>query len=236
MIRSGFRPSDDACTFSFNIPVNAMVVVELQQTASVLRALSLVGEPGFEDAKGLAVRCDSLASQIEAGIRKFGIVDRADLGGEVYAYEVDGFGNAAFMDDANIPSLLSLPWLGYTSTDDPIYARTRKYLLSPRTNPWFFSGSAGEGVGGPHTGPYRIWPMAITMRALTSTRDDEITEALKALKASAAVPGSWLMHESFNRDDAGDFTRPWFAWANSLFGELVMKLSRERPHLVGMQP
>ena len=139
------------------------------------------------------------------------------------------------MDDANIPSLLSLPWLGFLRADAPEYVRTRKYILSSSTNPWFYSGSAGEGIGSPHTGPYTIWPMAVIMRALTSTSDSEIKTCLETLKKSAAAPGSWLMHESFHNDNAGSYTRPWFAWANSLFGELVVKLSRERPGVVGLR-
>ena len=162
-------------------------------------------------------------------------MNRPGLGGDVFAYEVDGFGNANLMDDANVPSLLSLPWLGYLSPSDPTYVRTRAYVLSNETNPWYFSGSAGEGVGGPHTGPQTIWPMAIMMRALTSTDDAEIASAVQTLKDTAVAPGSWLMHESFHANDATMFTRPWFAMANSLFGELLLQLSRERPHLLGIK-
>ena len=226
MIRSAFRPSDDSCTFPFLVPANAMAVVELQHTAALLRALNAsLGE-------GVAARCERIATDISNGITRYGIIDRPDLGGRVYAYEVDGFGNANFMDDANIPSLLSLPWLGYVASTDPTYLRTRSYVLSTASNPWFFSGPAGEGVGSPHTGANTVWPMAITMRALTSSSDAEITQCLAALKQSASAPGSWLMHESFRADNAASFTRPWFAWANSLFGGLIIKLSRERPRLL----
>ena len=138
------------------------------------------------------------------------------------------------MDDANVPSLLSLPWLGYVAATDPTYKRTRAYVLSTTTNPWFYAGTAGEGVGSPHTGPATIWPMAVTMRALTASTDKDIERSLATLQAAAAAPGSWLMHESFHSDDAASFTRPWFAWANSLFGSLIMQLSRERPHLIGI--
>ena len=227
MIRSAFRPSDDACSFPFHVPANAMAVVELRATATLLRTC-------FGDGDLLALRCDALAAEIDVGIAKHGIVHRAEYGGSVFAYEVDGFGNAMLMDDANLPSLLALPWLGYVAESDPIYLRTRAYVLSNRSNPWFFSGSAGEGVGSPHTGPRTIWPLGIIMRALTSTSDVEIADALTTLKGSAAAPDSWLMHESFHANDASSFSRPWFAWANSLFAELVVKLSRERPHLVGI--
>jgi len=234
MIRSAFRPSDDACTFGFLVPANAMAVVELRRTAKLIFTLGQA--PGWrgENEDKLAQRCNALADAIDEGITKFGTVTRAELGGAVYAYEVDGFGNAILMDDANVPSLLSLPWLGYVEASDPIYQRTRAYVLSNASNPWYFAGSAGEGIGGPHVGTNAVWPMAIIMRALTSTSDAEIAAALATLKRSAIQPGSWLMHESFSKDDFATFTRPWFAWSNSLFGELVLKLSRERPHLVGI--
>lgn len=245
-----------------------MAVVELTHTAALLRGLAPMTATSrrWRDANGteaLARRCDALASRIRAGIAAHGVVHRPELGGDVYAYEVDGFGNALLMDDANVPSLLSLPYLGFVKATDPVYARTRAYVLSNATNPWFFEGRAGEGIGGPHVGTGAIWPMAIIIRALTSSNDAEITDALTTLKASAAIPNSWLIHESFSASDANRYTRPWFAckhadlfrtplafghflshphaWvcahragANSLFGELVMKLSKDRPHLVGI--
>ena len=258
MVRSSFRPSDDACTFAFLIPANAMAVVELRHTATLLRTLEQRGRwSGLGSGHGahgrramserllqatppgplaMATRCDNLASEIDAGIKRYGIVNRPALGGDVYAYEVDGFGNALLMDDANVPSLLSLPWLGYVSSNDPVYVRTRAYILSNSSNPWFFRGRAGEGVGGPHTGAFSIWPMALIMRALTSTSEHEIAAQMTMLKSAAGAPDAWLMHESFNMDDANTFTRPWFAWANSMFASLILTLSKERPHLVGISP
>ena len=245
MIRSAFRPSDDACTFPFLVPSNAMAVVELRHTAALLRALGGGdggdrGGGGGDAARGaVAARCERLADEVDAGIKAHGIVEQpggvgGGGGGKVYAYEVDGFGNAHMMDDANVPSLLSLPWLGYVAATDPVYQRTRIYVLSTKSNPWFYEGSAGAGVGSPHTGPGTIWPMAVTMRALTASSDGDIERSLATLQGAAAAPGSWLMHESFQSDDAASFTRPWFAWANSLFGSLIVKLSRERPHLIGI--
>ena len=247
LIRSAFRPSDDATTFAFNVPQNAFAVVELRHTAALLRHLApstaastptpAVGTPAraaaSSKASQLAARCEALARVVDKAISAHGVVHRPRLGGDVYAYEVDGFGNALLMDDANVPSLLSLPYLGYVQPTDEIYQRTRKYVLSNNTNPWFFKGTVAEGVGGPHSnGPGFVWPMAIIMRALTSEDDDEIASALAMLKASAAETG--LMHESFQVSNAGDYTRRWFAWANSLFGELIVRLSVERPHLIGI--
>ena len=147
----------------------------------------------------------------------------------VYAYEVDGFGNQLFMDDANAPSLLSLPYFGCCATDDATYLNTRAFVLSD-DNPYFFRGRAGEGVGGPHVGLNMIWPLGIIMRALTSRDDREILSCLKMLKTTHG--GTGFMHESFDRNDSQKFTRSWFAWANTLFGELVLKIHSERPQLL----
>jgi uncharacterized protein len=149
--------------------------------------------------------------------------------GLIWAFEVDGFGNALFIDDANVPSLLSLPYLGICKANDPMYLRTRKFVLSDH-NPYFSRGKAAEGIGGPHVGPGMIWPMGLVMRALTSTRDDEIIQNLQWLKQTHAQTG--FMHETFWKDDANNFTRPWFAWANTLFGELMLTLANKRPHLL----
>jgi meiotically up-regulated gene 157 (Mug157) protein len=143
----------------------------------------------------------------------------------VWAYEVDGFGNALLMDDANVPSLLSLPYLGCCGPEDPAYVRTRRLVLS-EDNPYFFRGKAGEGIGGPHVGLRMIWPLGITMRALTSTSDAEIRGCLRTLRDTHA--GTGFMHEAFHQDDPARFTRKWFAWANTLFGELVLKVRAER--------
>ena len=149
--------------------------------------------------------------------------------GKVLAFEVDGFGNQLFMDDANVPSLLAMPYLGAIPEHDPIYQNTRRMVLSD-ANPYFFKGKAAEGIGGPHVGLNYIWPMSIIIRAITSTDKAEIARCLKWLKSTHA--GTGFMHESFNKDDAADFTRKWFAWANTLFGELVIKVHNNYPELL----
>ena len=146
-----------------------------------------------------------------------------------FAYEVDCYDNKVYMDDANIPSLLSLPYLGFLDLKDPSYLMTRKRLLSLE-NPYFFKGRSGEGIGGPHVGYGYIWPMSIAMRALTSLDEDEVRWCLESLKNT--TDGTGFMHESFWKDDAGHFTRPWFAWANSLFGELILTVAERFPHLI----
>ena len=149
--------------------------------------------------------------------------------GKIYAYEVDGFGNRLFMDDANIPSLLALPYLGCIDSNDDVYQNTRRFVLSPN-NPYFFEGKYAEGIGGPHVGMDMIWPMSIIMRAFTSNDDEEIRTCVKTLLNTHA--GTGFMHEAFNKDEPNGFTRKWFAWANTLFGELILKLYNEKPHLL----
>jgi uncharacterized protein len=133
------------------------------------------------------------------------------------------------MDDANVPSLLSLPYLGAVAPTDPTYLNTRKMILSS-DNPYYFRGTSAEGVGGPHVGINMIWPLAIIMRALTASDDREIIECLKTLQRTHA--GTGFMHESFDKDDPSKFTRSWFAWANTLFGELILHLHASGPELL----
>jgi meiotically up-regulated gene 157 (Mug157) protein len=177
---------------------------------------------GYDDTK-LEVEYRSLACEIDDGIRKHGIYDHSKFG-QIYAYEVDGLGNILLMDDANSPSLLSAPYIGYCGKDDEIYQNTRRFILSYE-NPWYFEGEVAKGIGSPHTGYDKIWHISLAMQALTSDNKEEIEKCLEMIKNSHA--GTYLMHESFNKDDAEDFTRPWFAWANSLFAELLIRLTEE---------
>ena len=171
---------------------------------------------------------EALANEVESAVQKHGIVDHPQFG-KVYAFEVDGFGSFLMMDDANVPSLLSLPYLDAVKVEDPIYQRTRQYILS-ENNPFFFKGTAGEGIGGPHIGRDFIWPMSIMMRAFTSNNDKEVVECVKMLISTHGDTG--FMHESFHKDDPKNFTRKWFAWQNTLFGELLWKIYKEKPSLL----
>ena len=215
LIVSSFRPSDDATLFSFLIPSNLFAVVSLRQLAELYT--TVVGDKAF------AAKCTALADAVETAVKKHAIVERAGYG-KVYAYEVDGFGNYICMDDANIPSLLALPYLGYGNATDGIYQNTRRLIWS-KDNPYFFTGKAAEGIGGPHIGYDYIWPMSLIMRAMTSINDDEIRWCIKTLRDTEG--GTGFMHESFHKDAAAKFTRKWFAWANTLFGELIMKIVNE---------
>jgi len=221
LIHSGFRPSDDACIFPLLIPSNLFAVTALEQLREIYTT---------ELHDGAATReCANLAGQVREALAKYATAVKPKYG-EVYAYEVDGFGNQLFQDDANVPSLLSLPYLGCSKLDDPLYLRTRKLVLSD-DNPYFYRGKAAEGLGGPHSGLNMIWPLGIITRALTSQDEKEIAACLATLKATHA--GTGFMHESFSKDDAAKFTRAWFAWANTLFGELILHVHARYPRLLG---
>ena len=220
LICSAFRPSDDATIFPFLIPSNLFAVVSLRQVADILTEIQTEPE--------LARECRQLATEVEQAVAEHGIHEHPKYG-RIYAYEIDGYGGRVFMDDANVPSLLSLPYLGCCALDDPLYVATRRFVLSS-DNPWFFKGRFGEGVGSPHTGFNRVWAIGITMRALTSDNDEEILTCLRLLEWSTA--GTGYMHEGFDLDDSSEFSREWFAWANSLFAELLIKLENERPALL----
>jgi len=212
LINSTFRPSDDATTYGFLIPSNLFAVTSLRQLAEISSKVT--------KDNTFAEKCTNMATEVETAIQKYGIVNHSKYG-KVYAFEVDGFGNATFMDDANVPSLLALPYLGCVEINDPIYQNTRKLVWS-EDNPYFFKGKTAEGIGGPHIGYDMIWPMSIIMLAMTSNNDQEMNACLKTLVATEA--GTGFMHESFHKDDPANFTRHWFAWANTLFGELILKM------------
>lgn len=215
LIVSSFRPSDDATNYQFLVPSNFFAVTSCRKAAEMVRA-------GYADEL-LASELEQLADEVEAALAKYAVAEHP-LYGPVYAYEADGYGNASFMDDANVPSLLAMGYLGDVALDDPIYRNTRRLVWS-ESNPYFFRGKAGEGIGGPHVGYDMIWPMSVMMRAFTSTDDEEIRECLVQLLSTDADTG--LMHESYDKDDPTKYTRSWFAWQNTLFGELILTLIRE---------
>ena len=209
MTWSGFRPSDDSCKFGYLIPSNMMAAVALDYAGELLQA-------GFEDP-ALEVRCESLAAEIRDGIETYGVCDHPKYG-RIYAYETDGFGNYNLMDDANSPSLLSIPYIGYKPAEDPIYQNTRRFVLS-QDNPYYFVGKAAKGIGSPHTPPRYIWHIGLVMQILTSLDPAEKRECLDMLARTHA--GTNYMHEGFDADDPARFTRPWFAWANTLFAQML---------------
>jgi meiotically up-regulated gene 157 (Mug157) protein len=217
LIHAMFRPSDDACLYPFNIPGNLFAVVTLRRLADMHR--TLYGDAGFAD------ECNALAAEVQAAVEKHGVI-RDGQGDDYWAYEVDGYGNRLFMDDANAPSLSSLPYLDACKPDDARYRRTRARAWSA-DNPYWFDGRAARGIGGPHEGLRMIWPMSILMRALTGDDAAETRQCLHWLKTTHA--GTGFMHEAFDQDDPKTYTRAWFAWANTLFGELIVRLAGQHP-------
>ena len=215
LIVSCFRPSDDATTLQFLVPSNFFAVTSLRKAAEILETVNR--------ETALAADCRALADEVEMALKRYATYNHPEFG-TIYAFEVDGFGNHLLMDDANVPSLLAMPYLGDVDVNDPIYQNTRCFVWSD-SNPYFFSGKAGEGIGGPHIGYDMVWPMSIMMKAFTSRDDAEIKTCIKMLMDTDA--GTGFMHESFHKDDATNFTRPWFAWQNTLFGELILKLVNE---------
>lgn len=212
LIVSSFRPSDDATTLQFLVPSNFFAVTSLRKAAEILATVN--------NRPDLAGECTALATEVENALKEYATYNHP-LYGKIYAFEVDGFGNHLLMDDANVPSLLAMPYLGDVALDDPIYQNTRKFVWSD-SNPYFFKGKAAEGIGGPHVGYSMAWPMSIIMKGLTSTDDAEIKKCVEMLISTDA--GTGFMHESFNVDNPQKFTRSWFAWVNGLFGELILKI------------
>lgn len=212
LIVSSFRPSDDATTLQFLVPSNFFAVTSLRKAAEILTDVN--------GRKDIADRCLDLAAEVEEALMKYARYEHPEFG-TIYAFEVDGFGNHLFMDDANVPSLLAMPYLGDVDLNDPVYQNTRRFVWS-ESNPYFFRGKVAEGIGGPHVGYDMAWPMSIMMKAFTSQDDQEIKWCIETLMKTDA--GTGFMHESFHVDNPDRFTREWFAWQNGLFGELILKI------------
>lgn len=210
MTWSGFRPSDDACSYGYLIPANMFAVVALDYIVEISEAV-------WKDRE-LSQEASVLRQEIHHGIQTYGVTHHEEFG-PIYAYETDGMGHYIWMDDANVPSLLSIPYLGYTGNADLIYMNTRRFVLS-KANPYYYEGLEAQGIGSPHTPDQHIWPIALSMQGLTVESAEEKLALLDILARTDA--GTGLMHESFDTNDSTQFTRPWFSWANSLFSELVL--------------
>ncbi len=223
LIVSIFRPSDDSTIFPFLIPSNHFAVVACQYLTEIF------GEV-YND-KSTAFDFMMLGDEVLEALDKYAVAEHLDYG-KIFPYEVDGFGNKLFMDDANVPSLLSLPYLNAVDVKDEVYQNTRKFLLS-NNNPYYFEGSAGKGIGGPHAGMDMIWHLSVIMQGLTSINENEIKECIQILRNSHA--GTGFMHESFHKNDATKFSRKWFAWANTLFGEFIINVNTSHPKLLKQQ-
>ncbi|MGM7722996.1 glycoside hydrolase family 125 protein [Metabacillus sp. Hm71] len=210
MTWSGFRPSDDACKYGYLIPSNMFATVVLGYIAEIADTI-------YNDSH-LAEKAILLKKEIEQGIQNYGIYQHP-VYGKIYAYETDGMGNYNLMDDANVPSLLSMPFLGYCKAEDEIYQNTRAFLLS-KENPYYYEGEAASGIGSPHTPHRYIWHIALAIQGLTATTLDEKEKILRLFEQTDGDTG--LMHEGFHADDPTLFTRSWFSWANAMYCEFVI--------------
>jgi uncharacterized protein len=220
LISSMFRPSDDSTVFPFLVPSNYFAIVSLRQAAEMLTQL--------HHDEDTATQCRALADEVERALRDHAVVIHEKFG-RILPYEVDAYGNYYCIDDGNVPSLLSLPYLEAMGPGDPLYLNTRHFVLSD-SNPYYCIGKAASGPGGPHVGRDMIWPLGVIVQGITSTDDQEIRQCLMTLQKTHA--GTGFMHEAFHKDDPAKFTRSWFAWANTIFGELVLKTYKERPHVL----
>ncbi|KAF4552779.1 Metal-independent alpha-mannosidase-like protein 1 [Elsinoe fawcettii] len=222
LVRSAFRPSDDTTIYQLFIPANMQFSRFLQSASEIMARLPQ------SNAAALAQRMADMASSIRQAIQDHGIVTIPG-GDQVYAFEVDGYGGTTIMDDGNIPSLLSAPFLGYIDRSDPVYQSTRALLLSTR-NPYFSAGPAITGIGSPHTPLGRAWPMSSIVRILTSDDDEEIAGELRSLVSGTDELG--LIHESVSSQDASVWSRQWFSWVNGLFGQMILDLRQRKPELL----
>ncbi|MBC1363030.1 glycoside hydrolase family 125 protein [Listeria welshimeri] len=214
MLWSGFRPSDDACEYGYLIPSNMFAVVVLGYAKEII-------ETFYPSEKETVRQAVTLKNDIQLGIEKFGTYNHPTFG-EIFAFEVDGLGNQLLMDDANVPSLLSMPIINYLEKESPIYQNTRKFILS-KSNPYYFEGQLAKGIGSPHTPAGYIWPIGLAIQGLTASDESEKLAILQMLLETDA--GTGLMHESFHPDHPEDFTREWFSWANMMFCELVLDVA-----------
>lgn len=210
MTWSGFRPSDDACVYGYLVPSNMFATVVLEYIEEI--AGTVLG------LKELAEKAAGLAKEIRESIEANAVLQHYQFG-KVYAYEVDGFGQYLLMDDANVPSLLSVPYLGYTSFEDETYQNTRKMILSEQ-NPYYYKGQAAQGIGSPHTPINYIWHISLAMQGLSSPDPEYKKQMIDVI--SSTDGGKMLMHEGFCVEDPDQYTREWFSWANAVFCELVL--------------
>ena len=238
MVRTAFRPSDDACIYQLLVPANMMWAKYLEEASLIMEKLD------GEEAKNLTTKMRDQAFGIRKGIDRDAVVHHRDFG-DIWAYEIDGYGGVNLMDDANVPSLLSIPLLNYTHSSFPlpspaageperdyaeIYSNTRRFVNS-ESNPYFMRGPVLSAIGGPHIGPGKPWPMAAIVRAITALltgdtdKEEEVAKQLQMVLDSTA--GFGVVHESVNAWNEDSWTRAWFGWANGLMGELVLRLAEE---------
>ena len=210
LIWSGFRPSDDSCRYGYLIPSNMFAVVVLNYLKEIA---DFVG--GKEE---IAKKAEEMAKTVKQAIETYGTTHIWGLG-DVYAYEVDGFGQYNLMDDANVPSLLAMSYLGYEPESQEVADNTRKLILS-EANPFYYAGTKLSGIGSPHTPVRYVWHISKAIEGLTAPTKEEKHQMIHELMATDG--GTGLMHEGVFVDDPTVYTREWFSWANAMFCELVL--------------
>ncbi|KAH8827769.1 Six-hairpin glycosidase-like protein [Flagelloscypha sp. PMI_526] len=215
LVGTHHRPSDDISTYAFLTPANAMLSVELDHLASMLDAVGQLSN--------ISTQAKEWSERISKAVWDTTLVDN------VFAYETNGLGSRYVMDDANVPSLLSLPYLGFLKKDHPAYLATKKVVLS-RQNPYYAEGASWKGVGGPHVDPWHPWPMASISAIFGSDDDEEILDLL--YRVANNTGGLGLIHEAVSIYNSSVWTRPWFAWANSYFAEMLLDLADRKPALI----
>lgn len=208
MVWDGFRPSDNACEYGYHVPSNLFLVAVLTKITPLIPA----------KFNALKARVETLVAAIQQGVTRYAMVT-LPTGQVGYAYEVDGLGHQKLMDDANVPSLLALPFIGYTSIDDSIYQNTREFILSDQ-NPYYYQGKVLAGIGSNHTPEAYVWPISLAMEGLTST--DQTVKVAQLEKIAATDNETGQCHESVSVDDVSQYTRDWFSWANMTYCELAL--------------
>lgn len=211
MVWSGFRPSDDACQYGYLVPSNMYIIVVLKEL------LAIIAEEGLHKP-ALVNMLTTLKADIETGIQRFARIQQKPDEQPIWAYEVDGLGHFNLMDDANVPSLLAAPFIGYCKIADTTYQKTRQFILSPE-NPYYYSGQILQGIGSPHTPPHYVWPIALAMEGLTSSSKNEVLAKINLI--AATDNGTQQCHEGIDVDNPARYTREWFSWANMTFCQLV---------------
>ncbi|MBC5806712.1 MAG: metal-independent alpha-mannosidase [Candidatus Eremiobacter antarcticus] len=208
LIWSAYRPSDDNQVYNYNIPENMFAETTLRVMSDFLHRY-------YHDARS-AHKAQLAAERINQAIQTKAIFSTKH--GRIYAYEIDGLGHAKFMDDANVPSLLSVPLLGY-GYDKSVYANTRRFILSP-ANRYYFKGHFAAGIGSPHTPEGFVWPMSLIVQYRTADGKAERGRIVQELLASGSADGA--LHESFDVNDPRRYTRPKFGWVNALFEQTFL--------------
>jgi uncharacterized protein len=222
---SGFRPSDDKCYYGYHVPANIFAAAGLERVLEINKRVWM-----SEDFERKARK---LLQDIEGGIRDHGTV-KTKSGDQMYAYEVNGRGAALKdFDDANVPSLLSIPLLGWSGYNNTVYRTTRSRIMNPELNNRYHVGAKLVGQGSPHTPLGYVWPMSFAITALTAegTKEEIAKSMLFELQQSLDAACNDAAHEGVSSSTGCPSS--WFEWSNALFVVLTETALGERCDAVG---